>query len=465
MLREEYDWIRAVHVAPQQHALRDLDRAYDNFFNGIAKYPGFRPHGVNDSFRFQGREIKTRKLNAKWSEVRLPKIGWVQYRDTRPLAGILNNVTINLIPSGWHISFNLAIEHDTPATPLPAQVGIDRGVAETLALSTDEMLTLPSSLAVLDRRKRKAQRVLARRKRGSVRYVKQRRRVAAIQARQGRIRKDWHHRVTRNLGNRFGTVVLEQLDIKSMTASAKGTLANPGSMARQKAGLNRSILKQRRHIFKTLLGYKLEDRGGYLCKVPAHYTSQTCSKCGAVDGKSRENQASIVCRHCGHHRNADHNAAINILRRNTSFMVVEEGHWPSVEAITGRGMTPSENPLLQVGEGVKVLATIGVAAAACDPATRLVRNIRCEDITHAVDELMSLVECCLGETLALNPMTICCRRGWRNGPRPRPRTCSWTFFAWPWTGRRIPRSSAPACRRGDRCHKSPPDRAIPGDPS
>ena len=65
MLREEYDWIRAVHVAPQQHALRDLDRAYDNFFNGIAKYPGFRPHGVNDSFRFQGREIKTRKLNAK----------------------------------------------------------------------------------------------------------------------------------------------------------------------------------------------------------------------------------------------------------------------------------------------------------------------------------------------------------------------------------------------------------------
>ena len=173
MLREEYDWIRAVHVTPQQQALRDLDRAYANFFNGIAKYPGFRRLGVNDSFRFQGREIKTRTLNAKWSEVRLPKIGWVQYRDTRPLAGTLNNVTINLTPSGWHISFNLAIEHDAPATPLPTQVGIDRSVAETLALSTGEMLTLPSSLAVLDRKKRKAQRVLARRKRGSVRYAKQ----------------------------------------------------------------------------------------------------------------------------------------------------------------------------------------------------------------------------------------------------------------------------------------------------
>ena len=338
MLREEFDWLRAVHVTPQQQALRDLDRAYANFFNGIAKYPGFRRHGVNDSFRFQGREIKTRKLNAKWSEVRLPKIGWVRYRDTRPLAGTLNNVTINLTPSGWHISFNLAIEHDAPATPLPAQVGIDCGVAETLALSTGEMLTLPSSLAVLDRKMRKAHRVLARRKRGSVRYARQRRRVAAIQARQGRIRKDWHHnRVTRDLGKRFGTAVLEQLDIKSMTASAKCTLANPGSVVRQKAGLNRSILNQGRHIFKTLLGYKLEDRGGYLCKVPAHYTSQTCSECGTVDGKSRENQATFVCRHCGHHMNADHNAAINNLRRNTSFMVVREGHWPSVEAITGKG--------------------------------------------------------------------------------------------------------------------------------
>ena len=166
--------------------------------------------------------------------------------------------------------------NDAPATPLPAQFGIDCGVAETLALSTGEMLTLPSSLAVLDRKKRKAQRVLARRKRGSVRYARQRRRVAAIQARQGPIRKDWHHRVTRDLGNRFGTVVLEQLDIKSMTASAKGTLANPGSMVRQKAGLNRSILNQGWHIFETLLGYKLEDRGGYLCKVPA-YTNERMS--------------------------------------------------------------------------------------------------------------------------------------------------------------------------------------------
>ena len=344
LLRAEYDWIGAVHVTPQQQALRDLDRAYQNFFKGIAKYPSPRKKGLNDTFRFQGREVKTRKLNGKWSEVHLPKIGWVRFRDTRALVGKVNNATISLAANGWHISFSLAIEHDAPAAPLPTSVGIDRGVAQTLALSTGELMAMPSSLASLERRKRKAQRILGRRKRGSARYAKQRRRVAAIQSRQGRIRKDWHHRAALGVSKRFGTVVLESLNTEGMTASAKGTLAEPGRMVRQKAGLNRSILNQGWHIFETLLSYKLEERGGHLCKVPAHYTSQTCSECGAVDRQSRENQASFVCRHCGHRANADHNAAINILRRNTSSMVVEEGHWFSVEATTGMRANPSENP-------------------------------------------------------------------------------------------------------------------------
>lgn len=347
-LRAEYDWIGAVHVTPQQQALRDLDRAYQTFFKGIAKYPSPRKKGLNDTFRYQGREVQTRKLNARWSEVKLPKIGWVRYRDTRALVGKLNNATISHAANGWHISFGLAIEHDTPRNTLPS-VGIDRGVAQTLALSSGELLAMPSSLATLERGKRKTQRIMSRRKRGSARYFEARRRVAAIQARQGRIRKDWLHRATLDLSKRFGTVVLESLNTKGMTASAKGTIAEPGRQVRQKAGLNRSILNQGWHIFETLLSYKLEERGGHLCKVPAHYTSLTCAQCGAVDRQSRENQATFACQHCGHRANADTNAAINILRRNTSSMVVEEGHWLSVEAITGTRANPSENPPVSTG--------------------------------------------------------------------------------------------------------------------
>jgi putative transposase len=343
-LRAEYDWIGAVSQTCQQQALRDLDRAYQNWFKGIARYPSPRKRGCNDTFRFQGREVQTRKLNAKWSEVRLPKIGWVRYRNTRPLVGKVNNATISLSSNGWHISFSLAIEHTIAGSDLPS-VGVDRGVANTLALSSGERMSVPASLTAIERRHRRAQRVLSRRKRGSKRYAKARRRVAALSARRARIRKDWHHKASLDLAKRFGTVVLEALNTKGMTASAKGTVTEPGHMVRQKAGLNRSILNQGWHIFETLLSYKLNERGGHMCKVPAHHTSQTCSKCGAVDRESRENQSTFRCRNCGHQMNADHNAALNILRRNTASMDMEEGHWLSCEVSTKTGqMTPPKNP-------------------------------------------------------------------------------------------------------------------------
>ena len=344
-LRAECDWIAAVHVTPQQQALRDLDKAYASFFAGRAGYPSPRKRGTGDAFRFQGREVAVKPLNAKWSAVRLPKIGWVKFRDTRPLRGRLMNVTVSLSASGWHVAFACEIEQAEAAfSNLPA-VGIDRGVTNTLTLSTGDHLRMPASLAVIERKKRRAQRTLARRKRGSARHGKARRRVAVLQARAARIRLDWRHRASLDIARRFGTVVLEDLATRNMTRSARGTRDAPGTKVRQKAGLNRAILDQGWHGFETVLAYKLEDRGGHLCKVDPRHTSQTCSDCGAVDRESRKSQAVFSCRTCGFRAHADHNAAINILRRNTASMLVEEGHRVSVEARTTGGVVrPPENP-------------------------------------------------------------------------------------------------------------------------
>src|SRR5215204_711946 len=183
-LRAEFDWIEAVYVSCQQQALRDVDRAFANFFAGRARYPSPRKKGINDAFRFPGREVETRRLNAKWSAVRLPKIGWAKFRDTRPIRGLIKNATITGEADGWHVSFACEIEHEAPQNFRPA-VGIDRGVAATLALSTGEMLCLPASLERVGTAQRRAQRVLSRRKRGSRRYARQRRRVARLQARAG----------------------------------------------------------------------------------------------------------------------------------------------------------------------------------------------------------------------------------------------------------------------------------------
>jgi putative transposase len=355
-LRAQYDWIAAVSQTCQQQALRDLDKAFSNFFKGIAHYPSPRRKNLNDAFRFQGREVEVRKLNGKWSAVRLPKIGWVKFRNTRPMRGTIKNVTVTRDALGWHISFACEIEHTAPANIGPT-VGIDRGVANTLALSNGERLSVPRSLETIERRHRAAQRVAARRKRGSVRRSKALRRAAKLSARRARIRSDWHHKASLDLARRFGAVVLEDLKIKNVTASARGTVEEPGRMVRQKAGLNRSILNQGWFGFETILAYKLEERGGHLLKVDPAYTSQTCSECGTVDRESRESQAAFVCQHCGFRAHADHNAAINIrdaglgVRRwNTPSLRVEGCRWAPNEARTTQDGIPSlGNPPASVG--------------------------------------------------------------------------------------------------------------------
>jgi len=343
-LRAEFDWIRAVSVSCQQQALRDLDTAFANFFAGRARYPSPRKKAINDAFRFPGREVETRRLSAKWSAVRLPKIGWVKVRDTRPIRGTIKNATITGGVDGWHVAFACEIEHEAPENFRPA-VGIDRGVATTLALSTGEMLSVPASLERIGTAQRRAQRVLSRRKRGSRRYARQRRRVARLHARAGRIRRDFHHRAALHIARRFGVAALEDLRIRNMTASAAGTMAEPGRMVRQKAGLNRSILNQGWGAFDLILAYKMEERGGRIVKIDPAFTSLICSACGAVDARSRKNQATFECIACGHRDHADRNAAKNILRRwNTSHLCIEGWHQRPCEVRTGRRLTPSENP-------------------------------------------------------------------------------------------------------------------------
>lgn len=110
-------------------------------------------------------------------------------------------------------------------------------------------------------------------------------------------------------------VFVEDLNVRNMSRSAAGTLDEPGRNVRAKAGLNRSILDQGWGEFVRQLDYKLQWRGGWLVKVPAHHTSQTCSECGHVSPDNRPAQAVFHCRACGHAEHADINAAQNIRAR------------------------------------------------------------------------------------------------------------------------------------------------------
>ena len=316
-LRAEFDWIAAVSIICQQQALRDLDKAFGNFFAGRADYPTPRKRGMNDAFRFSGRDCLWRKLNAKWAVVKLPKIGEVKFRLTRAIPGTVKNVTVTSDALGWHVVFSTEVEHTAPPNFGPA-IGIDRGVVHTIALSDGTFRDMPKEqLNVLDRRARKQARKLARCKRGSNRRHAARKILARTKAKIARIRLHWNHERTTEIAAMHSVVVLEALKTKSMTASAAGTVDEPGRKVRQKAGLNRAILNNAWHQFETLLSYKIAERGGELRKVNPAYTSQCCAECGAIDKANRESQATFHCGHCGHTAHADTNAARNILRAGT----------------------------------------------------------------------------------------------------------------------------------------------------
>jgi putative transposase len=132
--------------------------------------------------------------------------------------------------------------------------------------------------------------------------------IARLNARERDRRKDWAEKASTDIARRFDVIRVEDLKIKNMTRSAKGTRENPGRNVRAKAGLNRGILG----AGWDLLVRRLEEKApGRVEKIDPAFTSQRCSACGRVDRGSRESQAVFRCTACGFAANADVNAAIN----------------------------------------------------------------------------------------------------------------------------------------------------------
>jgi putative transposase len=318
-LRSSVDWINDAPRCALEQSLRDLDAAYERFFTGKGGYPTPRKKGVNDSFRIRGKEIARavrRCDNARYAEIRLPKLGWCKFRLSRPLPLDYRLVAATVIQDalGWHVCLCMRLRSLGVLGP-SSVIGIDRGVANTLSFSDGTFASQPiAALQEIDRRAKLHQRRLGRQQKGSNRRAGTKRLLAKTKAKAARARKHWNHEQTTRIAANYGSVVIEALKTKVMTRSAKGTVDAPGVNVRQKAGLNRSILEQGWHQFELMLAYKLEAAGGQLIKVNPAYTSQTCSACGSVSKTHRKSQAVFECSDCGHVAHADTNAALNILR-------------------------------------------------------------------------------------------------------------------------------------------------------
>ena len=306
---DETSFLSEANAQILQQVLKDLDRAYKNFFARRADFPRFKRKGVHDAFRYpQGF-----KLDEGNSRIFLPNIGWIGYRKSRRIEGTPKQVTVSLSAGKWFVSIQTEREVPEPVHPSQSIVGIDMGVARFATLSDGSSIRPLHSFRKYEKKLAKLQRKLAKRVKFSAHWQKLKGKIQRLQRKIANVRNDFLHKTTTMISKNHALVVIEDLKVRNMSRSASGTVEAPGKCVRAKSGLNKSILDQGWFEFRRQLAYKLAWLGGALLAIPPQYTSQTCSRCGCVDKKNRPSQARFKCTACGFECNADYNAALNIL--------------------------------------------------------------------------------------------------------------------------------------------------------
>jgi putative transposase len=320
--RQEFEWLRGGSSSVQQQALRDFDRAAQACFDGHAKEPTWRKRGKSEGFCV--RDTKVVAHNHTWAQIAIPKLGPpVKFNLSRGLpAGKLGMARITCSPAGrWHVSFPAPQPTVPDAGRAGRAIGIDRGVATTIATSDGQMLRAPkmgkreqAKLARLEREK-------ARRRKGSARRKAVVKRIAAVHETVAGRRRDWVEKITTRIAANYDFVAVEQLPVRNMVRrpKPKPDPDNPGQYlpngAAAKAGLSKSIYANCWGMFARRLGAKMKASGTTLVEVSARYSSQQCRKCGHTATENRQSQTVFLCVACGHGDHADHNAAEIVLAR------------------------------------------------------------------------------------------------------------------------------------------------------
>ena len=326
--KAETTWLTETPSQALQQTLKDLERAYSNFFAKRADFPRFKKKGMGDSFRYpQGC-----KLDQPNSRVFLPKLGWIRYRNSRDVLGEVRNVTVSQSGGKWFASIQTQREIEKPLPTATTAIGIDVGISRFATMSDGAFIAPLNSFKKHQQRLARYQRRMSRKVKFSSNWKKAKAKVQKIHTGIANARKDFLHKTTTTISQNHALVCIEDLQVRNMSKSSKGNSEQPGKMVKQKSGLNRSILDQGWGEFRRQLAYKVQWHGGMLLAVPPHHTSQTCPACDHVSKDNRQTQAKFLCVDCGYENHADVVGAINILERGYRLLACGES------AHSGRSM-------------------------------------------------------------------------------------------------------------------------------
>ncbi len=286
--------LRLLNMSAGQQVLRRLDKAYREFLKGKRGKPRFKGYRFFNSINYKpgdGAAIKDGRLY-------IQNVGLMAVKWHRALpAGKLKNIIILRKASGWYVCFQIEIQADEPLVSENPPVGIDVGILHVLALSDGTVIDSPQYLKQSLKRLRKLQRRVARRKKGSKRHEKAVHQLAKEMEHIANQRRDWWHKITYDLVNEYGTIVLEDLSLSFMLRN--------GNLARAAHDIALGI-------FYELLDYKAIQAGVEIVGVNPRNTSQICNGCGCLVEKNLSVRVHH-CPHCDFTADRDVNAAMNIL--------------------------------------------------------------------------------------------------------------------------------------------------------
>ncbi len=292
-------WVFDVSKCCGQEALRDLDRAFGNFWRGRKEghrvgFPRFRrKHGRRDSFRLTG-SIKVHPRS-----VTLPRIGCVRTKETtEKFRGRILSATVSREADRWYVSLAVEVERDDPQPVEGPVVGVDLGLTSLAVLSDGILLESPKPLAKVQRRLRHRQRLHNRKQRGSRNRRKSAAGLARLHRRIRCQRTDSLHQTTTALAKTKSVIVVEDLAVHGMIRNRH---------------LSRSIADSGWSEFRRMLEYKTQWYGSQLVIAPRFYPStKTCSACGHVKTEMPLGDRVFRCEACGLEIDRDLNAARNL---------------------------------------------------------------------------------------------------------------------------------------------------------
>lgn len=299
---EERSWLSQVHTNVLQQSIRDLDRAYHNWWASISgrrkgrkfKAPKFKKRKNKQSIRFTGNSFK-----CIGEKVRFSKIGEIPIVWSRPLPSKPSSATILKDRSNrYFVLFVVEVEPELLPESLN-KIGLDLGLESLAVTSNGEKFLPPKFLRKALKRIKKLQRNLSRKKKGSSRWEVSRIKLAKKHAYVADCRLDFLHKLSTKLINENQVIVLEDLNVSGMLKNRR---------------LAKSISDAGWRILRTLLEAKAVMYGRKVIVISRWFpSSQICSTCGHNDGKKELSVRSWVCSHCGAEHDRDINAAQNIL--------------------------------------------------------------------------------------------------------------------------------------------------------